>query len=163
MNIQIRQAIESDAAQILEIYGPIVEHTAISFEIDTPSAHDISGRIKAVLKTHDWLVAVDTNEVVGYAYGSQYRPRKAYRFAAETTVYVKESRRGLGLGKTLYDALLLSLNSRGFRRAYAGIALPNDASKAIHRACGFTEIGVFPEAGFKFDRWHDVSWWQRKI
>lgn len=163
MNIQIRQAIESDASQILEIYGPIVEHTAISFEIDTPSARDISGRIKAVLETHDWLVAVDTNEVVGYAYGSQYRPRKAYRFAAETTVYVKESRRGSGLGKTLYDALLLSLKSRGFRRAYAGIALPNDASKAIHRACGFTEIGVFPEAGFKFDRWHDVSWWQRKI
>ncbi|MFK8077179.1 MAG: N-acetyltransferase family protein [Granulosicoccus sp.] len=97
------------------------------------------------------------------AYGAQYRPREAYRFAAETTVYVKESQRGRGLGTKLYNALLVSLKSRGVRRAYAGIALPNDASRAIHRSCGFTEIGVFPEAGFKFDRWHDVSWWQRKI
>lgn len=163
MNIQLRQASESDAAQILDIYGPIVEQTAISFEIATPSTEEISSRIHAALDSHDWLVAVDSSEVLGYAYGSQYRPRKAYRFAAETTVYVKESRRGLGLGKQLYDTLLSSLRSKGFRRAYAGIALPNDASKAVHRACGFVEIGVFPEAGFKFNRWHDVSWWQRKI
>ncbi|MFK8077566.1 MAG: N-acetyltransferase family protein [Granulosicoccus sp.] len=67
MNIQIRQATESDADQILDIYRPIVEHTAISFEIETPSTDDISNRINAVLDTHDWLVAVDTDEVVGYA------------------------------------------------------------------------------------------------
>ena len=163
MSIEIRQAAESDAVQILAIYKPIVESTAISFEMLAPSVGEISSRIKSALKTHEWLVAVDSEGVAGYAYASQYRPREAYRFSAETTVYVQENRRGTGLGKDLYETLLQSLKVKGFRRGYAGIALPNEASIALHKASGFTEIGIYPEAGFKFDRWHDVSWWQRRI
>jgi len=163
MSIEIRQAVESDAEQILQIYKLIVESTAISFEMQTPSIDEISYRIRSALKTHEWLVAVDSEGVAGYAYASQYRAREAYRFSAETTVYVKEKCRGAGVGKNLYETLFQSLKVKGFRRAFAGIALPNEGSIALHKASGFTEVGVFLEAGLKFDRWHDVSWWQRRV
>lgn len=163
MTTQIRQAVASDAEKILAIYRPIVEATAISFELVPPSLEEIASRIASVLNTHEWLVAYNSSGIAGYAYASQYRPREAYRFTTETTVYVKADQRGKGVAKTLYDALLESLGSREFRRAYAGIALPNAASVALHKAVGFEPIGIFPEAGCKFERWHDVSWWQRRI
>jgi phosphinothricin acetyltransferase len=72
---------------------------------------------------------------------------------------VKIGQQGKGVAKTLYDSLFESLKSKGFRRAYAGIVLPNAASVALHKSASFEVIGVFPEAGFKFERWHDVSWW----
>lgn len=163
MTTQIRQAVESDAEQVLSIYRPIVEETAISFELITPTTEEIATRINSALKSHEWLVACHSSGVTGYAYASQYRPREAYRFAAETTVYVRPDQRGKGVANSLYDALFESLDSKGFRRAYAGIALPNAASVALHKAVGFESIGTFPEAGFKFGLWHDVSWWQRKV
>jgi len=163
MDIIIRQANISDAENIRAIYSPIVEGTAISFELVAPDESEIASRITTILKTHDWLVACEGAEVVGYAYASEYRTRQAYRFSAETTVYVKDGRRGAGIAKRLYEALFESLNNKGFRRAFAGIALPNVASIATHKALGFTEIGVFSEAGFKFDQWHDVAWWQRRV
>lgn len=163
MTTEIRQAVAADAEQILAIYRPIVETTAISFELVSPNEEDIAGRINSALKLHEWLVALDSVGIAGYAYASQYRPREAYNFATETTVYVKADQRGKGVARCLYGALLESLGSRGFRRAYAGIALPNAASVALHKSVGFEAIGVFPEAGFKFENWHDVSWWQRRI
>ena len=93
----------------------------------------------------------------------RHRPREAYRFSAEVSVYVHPRFRGKGVGKKLYTALFDSIRKLGFHFAYAGITLPNDASVALHKACGFSEIGTFSEVGFKYDSWHDVSWWQRKI
>ena len=161
--MEIRQAISSDAENIIAIYLPIVEQTNISFETSPPSLEEMSLRIGATLETHEWLVALDDYGVAGYAYASQYRPRSAYRYSVETTVYVHERCRGQGVGKNLYKALFSSLVSLGFNKAYAGIALPNAASIALHESVGFESIGIFPEAGFKFDTWHDVSWWQRSV
>lgn len=161
--LKIRRALPSDAEHIIAIYLPIVEETNISFEIDTPSCEEISRRISTTLETHEWLVAFDKDSIAGYAYASQYRPRQAYRYSVETTVYVHERCRGQGVGKVLYEALFSSLGTLGFRSAYAGIALPNPASIALHKAVGFEPIGVFQDAGFKFEKWHDVSWWQRKV
>lgn len=161
--MEIRQAIPSDAAHILAIYRPIVEQTAISFEYDAPDCEEISRRITSTLDTHEWLVASDEHGIAGYAYASQYRSRQAYCYSVETTAYVHERYRGKGIGKSLYNALFSSLNCLGFHSAYAGIALPNPASIALHKAVGFESIGVFQSAGFKFETWHDMSWWQRKV
>jgi L-amino acid N-acyltransferase YncA len=163
MDLKIRRAKPSDCNQILAIYRPVVEDTAISLELIPPTSEEICRRIESALSSHEWLVAEGDNGIDGYAYASEYRPREAYKYAAETTVYIHQDRRGQGLGRALYKALFQSLGSLGFRRAYAGIALPNEPSIALHRSLGFEHIGVFNEAGFKFDRWHDVSWWQRKV
>ena len=161
--MDIRRAILSDAEQISAIYLPIVKDTSISFETDPPDGDEIARRISTILATHEWLVAYDQNGIAGYTYASQYRPRHAYRYAVETTAYVHERCRGQGVGKSLYEELFKSLISLDFHVAYAGISLPNPASVALHRAVGFESIGVFQEAGMKFGKWHDVSWWQRKL
>lgn len=159
----IRHATADDAAAMLEIYRPIVEDTATSFELVVPTVDEFATRIEKYISTHEWLVAEVDGDPGGYAYASPHRPREAYRFSAEVSVYVHPHFRGKGVGKKLYTALFDSIRKLGFHYAYAGITLPNDASVALHKACGFSEIGTFSEVGFKYDSWHDVSWWQRKI
>jgi L-amino acid N-acyltransferase YncA len=110
-----------------------------------------------------YIVAELAGRVGGYAYATGVRGRAAYRFGVETTVYVAADARRLGLGRALYAALVALLGLQGYRRAYAGIALPNDASIALHEAVGFTAAGVWHAAGFKFDGWHDVSFWERAL
>jgi L-amino acid N-acyltransferase YncA len=161
--VEIRRAMPSDAEHLIAIYQPIVEETTISFETDPPCCEEMSRRISTTLNTHEWLVAYDKGGIAGYAYASQYRPRQAYRYSVETTAYVHERCRGQGVGKILYKSLFSSLDSLGFHSAYAGIALPNPSSIGLHKAVGFKSIGVFQDAGFKFEKWHDVSWWQRKV
>ncbi len=159
----IRQARPDDAAAMLEIYRPIVKETATSFELNVPTVADFAARIETIVATHEWLVADLDGDLAGYAYAAPHRAREAYQYSTEVSVYVHRSYRGQGLGKGLYSALFDSIRKLGFHYAYAGIALPNESSIALHRACGFTEIGTFREVGFKHDAWHDVSWWQREV
>lgn len=158
--MQLRFATADDAAAISAIYAPIVEHTAISFETQPPDATEIRARITGMAATKPYLVAVHAGRVAGYAYASDVRGRAAYRFGAEVTVYVAEHARRLGVARRLYGGLFALLRLQGYRRAFAGIALPNDASVGLHRALGFTAAGVWHAAGFKFDLWHDVSFWE---
>ncbi|MGI9205188.1 MAG: arsinothricin resistance N-acetyltransferase ArsN1 family B [Woeseiaceae bacterium] len=161
--MNIRQATPDDATGILGIYRPIVEETANSFELVVPTVSAFTKRIESLIATHEWLVMEESNTVAGYAYASPHRPREAYKFSIETSVYVHPNYHGRGIGKNLYLALFESVRQKDFHCAYAGIALPNDASIALHKSCGFHEIGTFQEIGFKNGAWHDVSWWQRKI
>ena len=161
--MQIRHATKDDAGQMLEIYSPLVEQTAISFELHPPSLEEFTRRIITYQKTHAWLTAEQSGLVAGYAYATPHRAREAYRYSVETSVYVNEKFRGKGVGKLLYAELFDCLSQRDFNNAFAGIALPNNSSIALHKSVGFTSIGVFREIGFKFGAWHDVSWWQRKI
>ncbi|HZZ35154.1 MAG TPA: arsinothricin resistance N-acetyltransferase ArsN1 family B [Caulobacteraceae bacterium] len=156
----VRTARIADAAAVAAIYAPIVRETAISFEIEPPTAAEIAGRIETTLATHPWLVAEADGMVAGYAYASPHQARGAYRWSVNTTVYVAEGRRGAGVGRTLYGSLIPTLRRQGFRSAFAGIALPNEASVALHEAVGFEALGVYREVGFKFSRWHDVGWWR---
>lgn len=94
---------------------------------------------------------------------SSWRERAAYSWTAETGLYIARDARGRGLGKPLYAALLDELARTGFRSAVAGIALPNEPSIALHRALGFERVGVFRDAGWKTNAWHDVEWWQRRF
>ena len=161
--LRVRAATPADASAVQAIYAPIVRETAISFEETPPSAEEMAQRIAAVSETYPYLVAERKGRIAGYAYGSQHRARAAYRRAVEVTVYVADAERGRGVGRTLYNGLLPALSEGGFHMAFAGIALPNPGSVALHEAVGFERIGVFSEIGFKFGRWHDVGWWQRRL
>ena len=161
--IYIRPASESDATELLDIYRPFVESTAVSFEFEPPSVAEFAQRIAKSIADWQWLVAEQDERCVGYAYGSPHRERAAYRWSVEVSAYVHPGHLRRGVGRMLYEQLFDDLALRGYRNAYAGIALPNEASIALHRRTGFECIGVFKAVGRKFDRWHDVAWYQRML
>lgn len=159
----IRIATTDDAAAAAEIYAPIVQHTHISFELVPPTVDEMAKRFSAALANHVCLVAEEAGRVNGYAYAGKYREKPAYQWSAETTIYVREGLRGKGIGRSLYGALLRIIAAQNYRRAFAGIALPNQGSVTLHEAMGFRHIGTNPEAGFKLGRWHDLGWWSVQL
>ncbi|HLN16890.1 MAG TPA: arsinothricin resistance N-acetyltransferase ArsN1 family B [Acidimicrobiales bacterium] len=159
----VRMATADDAAAMLAIYGPVVESTAISFEVEVPSIEEMAARITKRQPAYPWLVGEAGDRVTGYAYAGPFSGRAAYDWSVETSVYVAEDWRGRGVGRALYRALFELLGLQGFRRAMAGVTLPNPASVALHEGAGFTPVGVYRSVGWKFGDWHDVGWWQRGI
>lgn len=157
---EIRIAAPADAAAFAAIYAPIVTDTAISFETEPPSTQEMGRRMAKTLATHPWLTAVRDDEIVGYAYAGAHRERAAYRWSCDVTVYVAAQAHRSGVGQTLYGALIPVLKRQGFRSAFAGIALPNAGSVALHETMGFAPIGTYHEVGFKLGAWRDVGWWR---
>lgn len=162
-NVAIRSADPEDAGQLLGIYRPFVEHTVVSFELSVPSLADFQSRITQVCSRWCWLVAQVQGEIIGYAYGSAHRPREAYRYSVETSAYIHPQHQRQGIAALLYKELFTCLAAQGYANAYAGIALPNDASVAFHQHAGFNPVGVFPRVGYKFNQWHDVAWMHRPL
>jgi phosphinothricin acetyltransferase len=160
MAVEIRLARDADAEAIAAIYRPIVETTTISFETDAPDAAEIRQRVADTLPVYPWLVCDIDGEVAGYAYATKHRVRAAYRWSVDTSVYIDEARRRLGVGRGLYQSLFAILAAQGFVNAFAGIALPNPGSVGLHEAVGFAPLGVYRRVGFKFGEWRDVGWWQ---
>ena len=156
----IRLAADSDAAAIANLYRPIVESTAISFETEPPDDEAIRRRLDDTLPAYPWLVCEIGGVVAGYAYASRHRVRAAYQWSVDVSVYVDDARRRSGVARGLYTSLLAILTAQGFANAFAGIALPNPASVALHEALGFQPIGVYRNVGFKLGAWRDVGWWQ---
>jgi phosphinothricin acetyltransferase len=109
------------------------------------------------------LVATDDEAILGYAQSSAYRPKPCYAGTRETSIYLTPDAQGQGLGRQMYDDLLGWLVADGIRTVVAAVALPNPASLALHRACGFEEVGVMREVGRKFDRWIDVLWLEKSL
>ena len=163
MTWTVRDAQQSDAAACAAIYRPYVSDTAITFEIEPPSDAEMAARMATAASTHAWLVLQDTGRVVGYAYAHAFASRAAYRWACETSVYLEPGRRRTGGGRALYEELLGRLAARGFRRAIAGMTLPNEASQGLHRALGFEPVGTYHHIGWKNGSWHDVAWVQKTI
>ena len=161
--MKIRRGRPEDAEELLDIYRPVVLDTVISFEDTPPEADEFRARMNKCLDSHAWLVAEVDGRLGGYAYATGFRARPAYRYSVETTIYLDKNHRNMGIGRRLYEALFDELSQGGFCQAFAGIALPNDASIALHRSVGFEHVGTLNSVGFKFDKWHDVSWWQRAI
>ncbi len=158
--LKFRPASSGDADAIAAIYAPIVRGTAISFETAPPTPDVMAERIAKTLPTHPWLVAPRRDRLAGYVYAGEHRPRAAYRWSVDVTAYVAEDARGQGVGKALYGVLFEVLRAQGFHSAFAGIALPNAASVALHENVGFQALGVYRDVGHKFGRWHDVGWWR---
>jgi L-amino acid N-acyltransferase YncA len=159
LSVPVRPATAGDADAICDIYAPIVRETTISFEAEPPGPAEIQRRMMAGQLRLPWLVAEVAQQVAGYAYATPFRSRHAYRWSVETSVYIAAPARRCGAGRALYVRLLAELYALGYVSAYAGIALPNDASVRLHETAGFARIGTFPAAGYKHGRWVDVGWW----
>jgi len=161
---RVRLVRMSDAADLVAIYAPHCTSGRASFETVPPTVDEMTGRVRATGSTYPWLVAVDqVGATLGYAYGSRHRERAGYRWSVDVAVYVAASASGRGVGRALYSALLPLLEAQGLHRAYAGIALPNEASIALHRAVGFEPVGTYREVGYKLGEWLDVQWWSRPL
>ena len=156
----VRDATARDAAACAAIYSPYVRDTAISFESSPPTPNELAERIEAA---HVWLVAEVDGQVAGYAYGTTFRAREAYRWSCEVSVYVDRARHRGGFGRTLYLELFDRLTVLGFRTAVAGVTLPNDPSEALHKSLGFEWVGCYRRIGWKHGAWHDVAQYQRAL
>lgn len=163
MNITLRLATEADASGVLAIYAPFIRDTAVSFETEVPPLSDIQNRIKTVLSETPWLLAIQNEQVIGYAYAGLHRSRHAYRYTREVSVYLAPEAKGKGVAKCLYTALLDILILQGFCTALAGATLPNPASVRFHQKMGFRHLGTFHRVGYKNGKFHDVIWLERPL
>jgi phosphinothricin acetyltransferase len=162
--MEIRDADpQRHGAACAAIYASQVEGGAVSFEEVAPDAAEMAARIERTQTTHPWLVAVDREEIAGFAYGCQHRARAAYRWSADVSVYVDADARRAGVGRALYAELLARLRGQGLHVACAGITLPNEASVALHESFGFEPVGVYRNIGWKAGAWRDIGWWQLQL
>lgn len=161
--IVIRDACAGDIAAITCIYAHWVNTGTMSFELTAPDETEMAARFKAIKDAgYPYLTMEEAGTVIGYAYAGAYRPRPAYRFTAEDSIYLDRDAGGRGLGKLLLDALLERLREDGYRSVIGIVSDPevNASSIALHQKAGFREFGRAEGIGFKFDRWIDVSYLQ---
>lgn len=161
--IEIRSATEADLDAVAAIYAAEVAGGTATFDTAPPPRSRWEAKLASGHPGDQFLVATSGGEVVGFAYSGPYRERGAYAHTRETTVYLAPAAAGRGVGRALYDELLSRLTAAGVHAVLACVALPNDASEGLHRACGYERVGVMREVGRKFDRWIDIAWWQRRL
>jgi L-amino acid N-acyltransferase YncA len=161
----IRPSSPSDIAQITAIYTHHVLHSTGTFEIEPPSEQDMAQRRDDVLgKGLPYLVAADGDRVLGYAYCNWFKPRPAYRFSAEDSIYVAPDAAGNGLGRALLAELMSQAERTGVRKLIAVIGdSANAGSIGVHRSAGFRHVGILEACGWKFDRWLDVVLMDRAL
>ncbi len=159
----IRPVTAKDAASILEIYRPYVLDTPISFEVEPPTLKEIEQRILNITAKFPWIVMEEENSIIGYAYVSEFKNRKAYDWSVESTVYIKQGYHRKGIGKKLYQELLIKLYDLGVVNVIGGITLPNQSSVKLHESFGFKQVAQFKDAGFKSGHWWDVGYWQLQL
>ncbi|MBI3102315.1 MAG: N-acetyltransferase [Burkholderiales bacterium] len=155
---QIRPSQDGDIAAITAIYAHHVLHGTGTFEIDPPSQADMAQRRADVLaRGLPWLVAEREGQVLGFAYANWFKPRPAYRFTAEDSIYVADAARGSGVGRALLQALVEQAQAQGLRKLIAVIGdSANTGSIGLHRALGFSEVGVLRAMGWKHGAWRDI-------
>ena len=163
--LTIRPSAAADLPALTRIYGHAVAHGTGTFELDAPDESEMARRRDDVLaKDLPWLVAERGGLVLGYAYANHFRPRRAYRFCLEDSIYLDPAAQGQGIGRLLLAELLAQCEARGARQMLAVIGdAANAGSVSVHRACGFEAAGIFKAAGWKFDRWLDVVLMQKSL
>lgn len=159
----LRFATPADAAALLEIYAPYVEHTSVSFETEAPSLGEFTRRIVEITSAFPYLVAEEDGQILGYAYAHPYHERSAFRYTVETSIYIRQDHLRSGLGTSLYGALLDLLSLQGVETACALITLPNDRSIAFHEKMGFLPGGSLPQVGYKFGNWYGLAYLYRRL
>lgn len=166
---RIRIATRRDAAKLLEIYAPYVEKTAVTFEYEVPAVTEFEKRIDHILGKYPYLVAERAGDISGYAYAGVFKDRAAYRWAVETTVYVREDMKKMGTGRELYAALEKILSMQNILNLNACIAYPCEAedpyltrdSVQFHKRLGYQFAGKFHRCGYKFGRWYHMIWMEK--
>jgi len=168
--ISIRTVTPEDAKELLAMYAPYVEKTAITFEYEVPTEEEFRARIAHTLLRYPYLCAVCDGEILGYAYTGPFVGRAAYDWSAEMSIYLREDARGLGLGRRLYEAIeevshrqhIINLN------ACIGYPDPEDEyltlnSVRFHSHMGYEMAGRFHKCGYKFGRWYDMVWMEKML
>ena len=168
--IMIQRVTEDDAQELLSIYSPYVRDTAISFEYEVPSVSEFKERIISISSAFPYIKAVENGSIVGYAYATTFKNRQAYDWSVEVTVYVRADKRGMGIGKKLYEMLEHYLKNMGILNMNACIAVTSkpdshltNASRYFHEKMGFKLVGTFHKSGYKFDTWYDMIWMEKLI
>ncbi len=154
---------DRDAATCAAIYAAFVDDHPASFEEVPPTVEQMAERIARLSASHAWLVAERDGTVAGYAYAGPHMERRAYRWAANVSVYLDAAHHRQGIGRQLYEALFGLLRRQGLRTAAAGITLPNAGSVGLHESFGFTPVGVYHRIGWKAGAWRDVGWWELQL
>lgn len=163
--ITVREAEERDLVQLNNIYNRYVLETHFTFDIEpmTIEARHEWFEHHGGMGRHRVVVGLSDSSVVGYASSSRFRPKPAYETSVETSIYLAPDAVGRGIGTRLYEELFKLLQGEDVHRAYAGIALPNQASIALHERLGFKRVAHFTEQGRKFDRYWDVGWYEKQL
>lgn len=161
--MSIRLATAQDVPRILEIYGPYVKNTAVSFEYTVPDLEEFTKRFSEITAQFPWLVWEENGTVLGYAYGSLPFKRAAYQWSAEVSIYLCPEACGKGIGKRLYAALEQLLQRQGYRKVYAIITSDNEPSVAFHRAVGYRHTATMPGCGYKLGKWLGIIWMEKEL
>lgn len=169
--MSIRIATERDAAELLDIYRPYVEQTAITFEYEAPSEQCFREKIIQTLKNYPYLVSEDEQgRLCGYVYASLFRERPAYQWSVETSIYIKQDCRGKGYGRILYQKLEECLKYQHILNANACIAyaredntMLDNSSMRFHEKMGYRLVGTFHNSGYKYDQWYDMIWMEKML
>lgn len=163
--VSIRRAVQADLPALLAIYNYYVAHTHITFDLEPRTLEQRQAWFDAFASTgrYQCFAAARDGVAVGWACSGKLKEKAAYQTSVETSIYLVPGESGQGLGRRLYAELFAALKGADVHRAFAGIALPNDASIALHRALGFEPVGVYAQVGRKFDRFWDVAWFGRAL
>ncbi|MFY0673275.1 MAG: N-acetyltransferase [Bacteroidia bacterium] len=159
----IRPFSINDAKKLLEIYSYYVLETTVSFEYQVPSSNSFNNRCLEISKNYPFYVLEIEGEIKGYAYANRFRGRKAYDFTVEISVYLQKEAKNRGLGSKLYHKLFKELTKEGFKEVIAVITLPNTESFHFHEKNGFQYAGKLLRAGFKFEKWWDIAFFQKSL
>jgi L-amino acid N-acyltransferase YncA len=162
----VRDAQPDDIPAITEIYRDAVLHGTATYELEPPTAWEMTRRFEALaVSKHPYLVAEDEGRVLAYAYAGPFRPRPAYRFTVEDSIYVGPDSKGRGLGKLLLERLIEACEKRGYRQILAVIGDGHEKSPSVilHAKLGFKPSGVIEGSGFKHGRWLDTAIMQRAL
>ena len=159
----IRMATQADVPAILDIYGPYVLHTAVSFEYSVPTLEEFTDRFRSITAQFPWLVWEEDGKILGYAYGSLPFGRAAYRWCAASSIYLAPEAQGRGIGRKLYEALEAILTEQGYRKTYAIITSDNPGSLRFHEQAGFRFLAEFPDCGIKFNKLYSVVWMEKTL
>ncbi len=159
----IRPLNLNDTEALLDIYNYYVLNSIVTFDDEVLSLKTFKDKITRISADYPFIVFEEHNEILGYAYGSRWRPKPAYKCTVESTVYVKHDVLGKQVGTKLYKALLSQLKEQNYHIVLGGLTLPNDASVKLHEKFGFKQVAHFKEVGQKFDKWLDVGFWQLRF
>lgn len=159
--IMLRPVTVADAAELVSIYAPYVEQTAVTYEYEVPSVEEFQGRIANTTKNYPYLAAVENGVILGYAYASAFHPRAAFRWTAEVTVYLRKEAHGRGIGRMLYEALEEKLKQQNVQTAIALIADPNPESVAFHEKMGYRVAGRLTNCAYKLGQWRGMYYMEK--
>ena len=161
--ISIQSVSVRDAAELLDIYRPYVENTPISFEVTAPTLAEFEARIETISARYPYLKAVRDGEILGYVYASPFKPREAYQWSVETSIYVKQGEHSRGIGALLYAALEAVLPHQNVCNLNACCAYPHPESTVFHEHQGYRQVAYFSKCGYKLGAWRDMVWMEKLL